>query len=67
MAIRVELRDHGPYVIRGEDVEVLDADGQVLPHEGRAVALCRCGHSDSKPFCDGTHRQAGFESAPRAP
>jgi CDGSH-type Zn-finger protein len=66
MAIQVQIRDNGPYLIRGEDIEVLDADGNVLPYEGRGVALCRCGESSTKPFCDGTHNKAGFESAPRA-
>ena len=66
MAIQVQIRDNGPYLIRGEDIEVLDADGNVLPYEGRGVALCRCGESSPKPFCDGTHNKAGFESAPRA-
>ena len=65
MAIQVRVNDNGPYVIRGEDIEVLDADGNVLPYEGRGVALCRCGQSSNKPFCDGTHNKVGFESAPR--
>ena len=65
MAIQVQIRDNGPYMIRGEDIEVLDADGNVLPYEGRGVALCRCGESSTKPFCDGAHNKAGFESAPR--
>ena len=66
MAIQVQVRDDGPYLIRGSDIEVLAADGSALPYEGSAVALCRCGHSDNKPFCDGTHGRAGFASAPRA-
>ena len=66
MAIQVRVNDNGPYVIRGEDIEVLDADGNVLPYQGSAVALCRCGQSSNKPFCDGTHNKVGFESAPRA-
>ena len=66
MAIQVQVRDDGPYLIRGADIEVLDADGGALPYEGSAVALCRCGPSDNTPFCDGAHRRAGFASAPRA-
>ena len=38
MAIQVQLRDDGPYVIRGSDIEVLDADGNALPLRGQ----CRC-------------------------
>ena len=48
MAIQVQLRDDGPYVIRGTDIEVLDADGNALPYEGSAVALCRCGQSEQQ-------------------
>lgn len=66
MAIQVQVRDDGPYLIRGADIEVMDADGNALPYEGSAVALCRCGHSDNKPFCDGTHRDCGFEAASEA-
>lgn len=60
----IEIRDNGPYLIRG-GVNVKDADGNAFETQD-VVALCRCGHSGKKPFCDGTHRGAGFESAPRA-
>ena len=60
----IEIRDNGPYRIRG-GVTVKDADGNVFETQD-VVALCRCGHSSMKPFCDGTHRGEGFESAPRA-
>ena len=65
MAMEISVRDDGPYVIRGGDVRVLDAEGNELPWEGAGVALCRCGDSETKPFCDGTHRNSGFASAPR--
>ena len=48
----------GPLLIRG-GVRVLDADGNVL-YEGDKAALCRCGGSANKPFCDGTHKTNGF-------
>ncbi len=51
------LRD-GPLALRGQ-IDVLDADGALLRHDTRVV-LCRCGHSENKPFCDGTHRRIGF-------
>ena len=45
--------DNGPYLIQG-GVTVLDADGN--PYEGAdTIALCRCGQSSTKPFCDGSH------------
>ncbi|MFO0916291.1 MAG: CDGSH iron-sulfur domain-containing protein [Pirellulales bacterium] len=63
----VRLRDHGPLVIDGP-VKILDAEGNELTQaQGKpAVALCRCGHSQNKPFCDGAHKAAGFQSAIRA-
>ena len=45
-------------MIRG-GVRVLDAEGNVL-YEGDKAALCRCGGSANKPFCDGTHKTNGF-------
>ncbi|GIW13307.1 MAG: hypothetical protein KatS3mg062_0746 [Tepidiforma sp.] len=60
----IKVRDNGPYLVQGEFV-VVDAEGNAWEKKGD-VALCRCGHSATKPFCDGTHRREGFESAPRA-
>jgi CDGSH-type Zn-finger protein len=64
----VRVRANGPYKITGP-VTVVDAEGRefLLP-AGDAVVLCRCGHSATKPFCDASHKRAGFtaeESAPR--
>jgi len=64
VGITIQVRDNGPYLIRG-GASVVDADGkQYEPKD--IVALCRCGQSGKKPFCDGTHTGCGFESAPRA-
>ena len=67
--VTIKARANGPYRIKGP-VRVIDADGNefVLP-EGDSIALCRCGHSAQKPFCDKSHRRHGFvadDSAPRA-
>ena len=51
----------GPLIVRG-DVELLTADGTPIPTRRRTVALCRCGLSSIKPFCDGTHKAAGFRT-----
>lgn len=55
----------GPYLVRGSFV-VCDQDGNELPLERRTIALCRCGKSRMRPFCDGTHKLVHFE-APSAP
>jgi CDGSH iron-sulfur domain-containing protein 3 len=58
--VTITVRANGPYKVEGP-VRVIDADGRefVLP-EGRPVALCRCGRSETKPFCDKSHRRTGF-------
>jgi CDGSH-type Zn-finger protein len=55
---RIKVRANGPLLCTG-DIEVYAADGQLLEKSADLV-LCRCGHSGSKPFCDGSHREAGF-------
>ena len=50
---------NGPLEVSGV-VDVLDADGKPLAAEQPAY-LCRCGQSANKPFCDGSHRKAGFQ------
>ena len=55
----------GPLIVRG-DFRLLDQDGAEIDPGRRTIALCRCGKSGIKPFCDGTHKRAGF-SAPSAP
>ena len=56
----IEVRKNGPLLCRGE-IEVYDSAGMLL-ERGDDVALCRCGLSDLKPFCDGTHKKIGFEA-----
>jgi CDGSH-type Zn-finger protein len=60
MATTIRLRLNGPIVIEGEDTVVVDWDGRPYPIDRRPIALCRCGQSSRKPFCDGTHRTCGF-------
>lgn len=59
MATTVRVLSNGPLMVQG-DVEVVDAEGQPLPHSGDTVYLCRCGASGRKPFCDGSHKITGF-------
>ncbi|HWN74059.1 MAG TPA: CDGSH iron-sulfur domain-containing protein [Solirubrobacterales bacterium] len=51
----------GPYLVRGDFV-VQDQEGNELPLGRRTIALCRCGRSQMRPFCDGTHKLIGFEA-----
>lgn len=51
---------NGPLFISGP-IRVTDAQGNIIREDTR-VALCRCGASANKPFCDGTHRAIGFKS-----
>ena len=62
----IRLRKNGPYVVEGDDVQVVDWNGVPYKQERRPVALCRCGASARKPFCDGTHSKNGFEAAEAA-
>ncbi|MFC4548331.1 CDGSH iron-sulfur domain-containing protein [Paenactinomyces guangxiensis] len=60
---RIQIMDRGPYIVKGE-IELLDAEGNAFATK-QQVALCRCGLSENKPFCDGTHR-GKFEDCVRA-
>ena len=59
-AVTVEPQPKGPLLMRGE-IDVRLADGTVERRSG-SCALCRCGHSSNKPYCDGTHKKIGFEA-----
>jgi CDGSH-type Zn-finger protein len=64
--VEIKVRDNGPYKVTGP-VRIVDADGKAFQLDGsRPVALCRCGRSATKPFCDATHKTAGFVSCERA-
>jgi CDGSH-type Zn-finger protein len=67
--IEIVVRASGPYRVYGP-VTVVDADGNPYDLDrkrinGEFVALCRCGGSSTKPFCDGTHKRNGFEACER--
>ncbi len=59
-ATKITIANNGSIRIEG-DFELLDPEGNSFGLGGRTlVKLCRCGHSQDKPFCDGSHRSAGF-------
>jgi uncharacterized Fe-S cluster protein YjdI len=55
---KVQPRRNGPLFVRG-DIEIVDAEGTVVRRVTR-IALCRCGQSNNKPYCDLSHRAVGF-------
>lgn len=56
----VQPRNNGPLFVRGR-VKIVDSQGHVVREDTR-IALCRCGQSSNKPFCDGSHRAVGFQA-----
>ncbi|MBC8351382.1 MAG: CDGSH iron-sulfur domain-containing protein [Planctomycetes bacterium] len=66
--VKVNIRDNGPLLVEGP-FKLVDGDGNEyqLPADKPAFALCRCGASSNRPFCDGAHKTAGFNCSARAP
>ena len=64
--VTIRLRRNGPYVVEGDDVKVIDWNGVEYTVDRLPIALCRCGASATKPFCDGTHSKIGFQAAEAA-
>lgn len=60
----IKVTDDGPYEVTGS-FEIIDAEGNSFDVK-KGASLCRCGLSEEKPFCDSTHDEIDFESAPRA-
>lgn len=58
--VKIHVRKNGPYFVEGPAL-LLDAEGNEFEVEDE-FWLCRCGHSEKKPFCDGTHKSVGFHS-----
>ncbi len=59
-AAKIIINSNGSIRVEG-DFEIVDPAGQAFGLAGRtAIGLCRCGHSANKPFCDGSHKAAGF-------
>ena len=63
---KLQIRNDGSVKVEG-DFEIVDQDGKAFGLGGRtAVALCRCGYSEAKPFCDGAHKKFNFQSVIQA-
>jgi CDGSH-type Zn-finger protein len=63
--VRVTPYRDGPLIVRGA-ARIVDAEGGELTPRRETIALCRCGKSRLRPFCDGTHKLIGFR-APGVP
>jgi CDGSH-type Zn-finger protein len=63
--VTIKVRESGPYLVRGP-ATLIDADGNAYAIEGDDFVLCRCGGSQTKPFCDGSHKSNGFTATQRA-
>ncbi len=64
--VTIKVRQNGPYLVEGDDVTLVDWNGNAYPVARRPFALCRCGASPTKPFWDGTHSRIGFAAAEAA-
>jgi CDGSH-type Zn-finger protein len=66
--VTIRCRPNGPFLVEGP-VTIVDQNGNAFPiPAGKpAIALCRCGQSSRKPFCDGTHKECGFMAQELAP
>lgn len=62
---KIGVQKDGPYMVEG--IAVVDWNGNPYPSKTAQIALCRCGASKDKPYCDGTHLKIGFKSAEAAP
>ena len=64
MNVTLTPTDNGPYLVKGS-ITLLDAQGNHY-EVSDTIALCRCGHSNTKPSCDGTHLTTSFAAVNRA-
>jgi CDGSH-type Zn-finger protein len=63
---KIIVRSDGPLRVEGE-IDLVDMEGRPYGLAGRnVISLCRCGHSASKPFCDGSHKSTGFQDRQKA-
>lgn len=73
MITTITPKTNGPLIVDGP-VRIVTPDGRELPvppgkdgTPAQVVKLCRCGHSATKPFCDGAHKRVGFQDLQLAP
>jgi CDGSH-type Zn-finger protein len=64
--VKITVKPNGPYRVVG-DVDLVDMAGNPFPKNELGFSLCRCGHSNTKPICDGSHARVGFNADQTAP
>jgi CDGSH-type Zn-finger protein len=62
--MKISSTENGPNLVEGASGYRVVREGREEVVERETIALCRCGHSNNKPFCDGTHRKIGFVAPP---
>jgi CDGSH-type Zn-finger protein len=65
--VTIKVRQNGSLLVDGEDVTLVDWNGQEYVLDRKPFALCRCGQSKRKPFCDGSHKLCSFHADEAAP
>lgn len=63
---KITVRRNASLLVEGDDVTVVDWNGNEYVLAKRPFSLCRCGASTRKPFCDGAHSRVGFAAAEEA-
>jgi len=64
--LTISTYENGPFLVTGKAFRLVDAQGEAFSIDKETIALCRCGASTKKPFCDGAHSKIGFRAAERA-
>jgi CDGSH-type Zn-finger protein len=65
--VTIKVREHGSLLVEGEDVRLIDWNGNEYVVPKKPFSLCRCGHSKEKPFCDSSHKECGIAATQPAP
>ena len=62
--MEIQVSKDGPYLVKNVE-KLTDHEGNEYEAK-KTIALCRCGHSSDKPFCDGSHSQENFKASETA-
>jgi CDGSH-type Zn-finger protein len=65
--VTLKVRQNGSILVEGEDVKLVDWNGNEYYVPKKPFAICRCGASKQKPFCDSSHKTCGYVAEEAAP